>query len=163
MDLTHQLIILGRATVAMFLGGLIGLERELEDKPAGLRTHMIIATASCLLIGISDIIIKFYSESSFSGSLRIDPMRALQAIIMGVCILAGGAILRDKNERTVRGLTTVVSFLLSSAIGLSAGTGQYILAVGTTILGIIMLLFFQLIEKIIKKHFTRRSKNENTD
>jgi len=131
----------------MVLGGLIGIEREVAHKPAGFRTHMIVAGASALLMGMPELLVEYYRHTGLAPVVSIDPLRIMQGLIMGICVLAGGAILRDKSSHTVKGLTTVVSMLLSGAIGIAAGAGQFVLAGGTTLLGLLVLLAFNALER----------------
>lgn len=147
MELLPQLIILGRTALAMVLGGLIGIEREVAHKPAGFRTHMIVAGASALLMGMPELLVTYYRQAGVAAVVSTDPLRIMQGLIMGVCVLAGGAILRDKSSHTVKGLTTVVSMLLSGAIGIATGAGQFVLAGGTTLLGLLVLLAFNALER----------------
>ncbi|MBD3346636.1 MAG: MgtC/SapB family protein [Chitinivibrionales bacterium] len=154
MDFMPQLIVLGKTAVAMFFGGLIGLERELGGKQAGLRTHMIIAAASALLMGLSDLLVHRYQMAAGLNAVNtidMDPMRIMQGLIMGISVFAGGAIIRDKSTYTVKGLTSMVSLLLSGGIGIAIGAGQFILGGGIALLGIIVLLVFHRFEKKIRK------------
>lgn len=134
-----QLKILGLVALAMGLGAIIGFERELADKPAGLRTHMFVAGASCLFVALGDVLITHF-DAEISGSvLRTDPIRVIQAVITGVSFLGAGTIIRGDSTRKVQGLTTAASILIASAVGVCVAVNQIILAAGVSALALITL------------------------
>jgi putative Mg2+ transporter-C (MgtC) family protein len=132
-----QFMILGEVTLAMLLGGVIGFDREMAEKPAGLRTHMIVAGAAALLVSLGDILISRLSADQ--SLVQADPIRVLEAVITGVSFLGAGTILRRRGERQVEGLTTAASLLFAAGVGVSVALSQFWLAVGVTILDIIIL------------------------
>lgn len=84
--------------ISIGLGGLIGLEREIACKPAGLRTHMLVAGASTLFVILGDIIIHSFAQTTLFGVVQADPIRIMEAIITGISFLgAGTIILKTKN------------------------------------------------------------------
>jgi len=89
----------------------MGLERELAQKPAGLRTHMLVAGASSLLVVLGDVMIANYSTSSFVQAIQTDPIRIMEAIITGISFLGAGTIIFRNQDETVEGLTTAASIL----------------------------------------------------
>lgn len=108
-----------RLTVAAVLGGLVGLNRELRGKPAGLRTHMLVAVGAALFV-----------VASLNESMQIaDVSRVVQGVAAGIGFLGAGAILKIGEERQIRGLTTAASIWMTAAIGVAAGLGQGGLAV----------------------------------
>ena len=119
-----------RVSLAFVLGGVIGYERESIQRPAGLRTHMLVAAGASAFTVAS--IYGFVGE----GTVR-DPARLAAQIVTGVGFLGAGTIWRTPS--TVRGLTTAASIWLVAALGLLAGTGLYALAVFTTICGFVTL------------------------
>lgn len=139
--------------IAMFLGGLIGFDRELEDKPAGLRTHMLVAGAAALLTSLADALV---SNPELSDSvIRTDPIRLTEAIVTGVSFLGAGTIFRNKDkESTVEGLTTAASILFVAAIGISVALSQFITAVGGTIL---ILVTLRVLKFVSEREFSRIS------
>jgi putative Mg2+ transporter-C (MgtC) family protein len=142
-----QLGVLIHVLLAMFLGGLIGLEREMADKPAGLRTHMLVAGASALLIGITDNIVE---GMGVSGDLvRSDPVRIVQAIVTGITFLGAGTIIRHKQE--VEGLTTAASLLFVVTISICVVLSQYVLAIGATLLTLLILRGIKWVESLIQQ------------
>lgn len=112
-----------RLLLAAVLGGIIGLEREVSDQPAGLRTHMTVALGAALFGIVSG-----YGFADFEGSrsvtnYQVDPTRVASNIVTGVGFLGGGAIL--KYGVTVKGLTTAASLWVTAAIGLGCALGVY--------------------------------------
>lgn len=137
MDIENQLFLLLKVFIAVLLAGAVGLERELSDKPAGLRTNMIIGGAACLLVLLGELLAEAYYGWLNENILRIDPLRMIEAIIVGISFIGGGTILKVEQEEKVRYLTSAASILFSGAIGIAVALGQYVLAVGATV----MILF----------------------
>lgn len=136
-EIAIQLQLLGYVALAMLLGALIGLEREVADKPAGFRTHMLVCGAATMLVGIGELLIL-----SFDGSdsiLSVDPVRVIEAIIAGVSFLGAGTIFRRPDQDRVEGLTTAASLLFVAAIGVSVANRQLVLAIGATIIVLLVL------------------------
>jgi putative Mg2+ transporter-C (MgtC) family protein len=131
-----QLSYLLRIAVAGVLAGLLGYERERAGKPAGFRTHMLVGIAAALYTSLAMLA---YEASAASGGARADPIRAIQAVALGVGFLGGGMIVTRREGHDVAGLTTAASIWATAAIGIAAGLGQYILAVGATVLLLIVL------------------------
>jgi putative Mg2+ transporter-C (MgtC) family protein len=142
-----QWLILRDVAIAMVLGGLIGAEREFASKPAGFRTHTLVAGAAALLMGISDILVESFGIELYSGTVRADPIRIVEAIITGISFLGAGTIFRSDNGKGVEGLTTAASILVSSAVGITAALNQWVLAVGVTLFSLLMLRIVKLIVK----------------
>lgn len=132
-----------RLTAALVLGGVIGFEREIREKPAGLRTHMLVSMAACLFIIVSQQL----SALPFGDrdALRVDPLRLIEAVTAGVAFLAAGVIFTARGR--VRNVTTGASLWLCGAIGLGCGAGQIPLAALAT--GIILVVLFLL--RFLKK------------
>jgi len=121
---------LGRLLVAVVLGGLIGYEREIADKPAGLRTHMLVAAAATLLISLGRVLVESYSGQEY---LRSDPVRLIEAIIVGISFLGAGTIFRARDDgQPVKGLTTAASILFTAVVGIAVALEQFVIAVGAT-------------------------------
>lgn len=148
-----QLLQLARIALAMLLGGLVGAEREMARKPAGFRTHMLVAGAACLFVGLADALIARFSIEA-GDNLRTDPIRIVEAIITGLSFIGAGTIFRRERDEAIEGLTTAASFLLSAAIGISVALEQYVLAVGATLLSLFVLRGMRLLER--RKHQRER-------
>jgi putative Mg2+ transporter-C (MgtC) family protein len=125
-----------RLLVALVLGAVIGWERELQHMPAGFRTHA--------LVGLGSATFTVVSALAFAGPLT-DPTRIAAQIVTGVGFLGGGAILHYRGS--VRGLTTAASLWAVAAIGMAAGAGLYVIAVGGAVLVIVTLELLDRVEK----------------
>ncbi|RYZ04779.1 MAG: MgtC/SapB family protein [Myxococcales bacterium] len=128
-----------RLVVAMLIGGLIGWDRQRADKPAGLRTHMLVAlgSASFTLLGFE--VGAHLSPRTGEG---FDPTRVLQGVIGGIGFLGAGAIIQNRGQ--VSGITTAASVWVSGALGAAAGVGAFVLAGISTVLALFILLFARL-------------------
>jgi putative Mg2+ transporter-C (MgtC) family protein len=124
--------ILIRLVVAAFLAGVLGWERERAGKSAGLRTHMLVGISAALYTGLAQLV-----TSEPGAASRSDPIRAVQAVAVGVGFLGGGMIYVS-GER-VQGLTTAASIWATAAMGIAAGLAHYRLAAGATILLAVVL------------------------
>lgn len=137
---------------AMFLGGLMGLERELAQKPAGLRTHILVAGASCLLMVLGHVLITNYSEAGiFEDAIQADPIRIMEAIITGISFLGAGTIIFRNKDETVEGLTTAASILFVASIGITVALQRYILAALLTVLALLILFGLGFLEVFIAR------------
>jgi len=123
-----------RLGAAAGLGGVIGLERELDEKAAGLRTHMLVASGSALFTLVSA-----YGFSAFIDHPKVsfDPSRIAAQVVTGIGFLGAGVIFRQGF--TVRGLTTAASLWIAAAIGMAAGIGFWQGAVLATVVAVISL------------------------
>jgi len=125
-----------RVVVAAGLGGLVGLERELREREAGFRTHLLVSVGSCLFTLVSAY--GFHEFLVGGGSIvRADPTRIAAQIVTGIGFLGAGAIIRQGFS--VRGLTTTETLWVVAAIGMASGAGYYSAAVITTALVLISL------------------------
>jgi putative Mg2+ transporter-C (MgtC) family protein len=128
-------VLLLRLGGATLLCGLVGLEREVQGRPAGLRTHILVGLASTVY---TLIMVELVSRAdSYPDIARVDPIRIVEAVTGGVAFLAAGLIVFTGDK--VRGLTTGAGLWLSAAIGLSVGLGLWPLAGLTTILSLMVI------------------------
>jgi putative Mg2+ transporter-C (MgtC) family protein len=134
-----QLQIIGEIALAMLLGGVIGFERETANRPAGFRTHMLVAGAAALLVGMGDIFLDAFDKTGLD-LITSDPLRIVEAIIAGVSFLGAGTIFQAGRENRVQGLTTAASLLLVSGIGISVALHQFVIAIGVTALTLAVLI-----------------------
>lgn len=148
MDWWTQLQVIGEVALAIVLGGVVGFERELANKPAGFRTHMLVAGSAALLVGLSDALIQRFGENAYGVPISSDPMRIVSAIITGISFLGAGTIFRDKAH--IEGLTTAASLLLSGAVGMAVALHQFVIAGGITLLTLVVLRGVKFIEDRIK-------------
>jgi putative Mg2+ transporter-C (MgtC) family protein len=140
-----DLIALSRILGAMALGAAIGFERESADRPAGLRTHMLVAGAAALLTSLGLGLVDTYSEALGSAALRADPLRVIEAIVTAVAFLGAGTIIRS-GPQDVRGLTTAASLLLTAGVGISVALARWALAGGIVLLGLLTLIAVRRLE-----------------
>ncbi len=134
-----QLKTVGFIMLSMLLGGVIGFERETVAKAPGIRTHMLIAGASTIVVMISFAV---------TGQIG-DPSRSIHGVVTGIGFLCAGAIFQSKKGN-VSGLTTAASMLYTAAIGCAVGAGYAITAVLSTLLAIVVLRVFGYIRYRLK-------------
>ena len=141
-DLTHLVRILGRLTVALIIGAGIGLQRHVAHKAAGVRTHMLVALGTALvLVAASD-----------AGLANTDLSRIVQGIITGIGFLGGGAILKLTSEHEIRGLTTAAGIWLTAGASAAAGLGQIAAALIGLIFALLVLAAMGKIDEPTSKH-----------
>ena len=125
-DITRIVV---RLLVAILLGGLLGYERESAGASAGLRTHMLVSLGSALFVLIP-----------LQAGMKIeDVSRVLQGVTAGIGFLGAGAILKQKDQNDIRGLTTAASVWLTSAVGIAAGMGREASAVLSALFALVIL------------------------
>ena len=133
-------VVVLRVVGAALLCGLIGIEREMTDHAAGLRTNMLVGIASAVFAAIGLSLI----EDLGGDTIRTDPLRLIEAVTSGVAFLAAGLIVLSRGQ--VRGLTTGASVWLSAAVGLAVGVGQWMLAAVATVAGLAVLIVLARLE-----------------
>jgi putative Mg2+ transporter-C (MgtC) family protein len=158
-----QFEILAYVSLAMLMGAAIGFERELEDKPAGLRTHMLVAGASALFVALGTIVDEHFIQELGENNVRSDPVRIMEAVVTGVSFLGAGTILRNRSKRRVEGLTTAASLLFAAAVGGSIALEQFVLAVGATILVLGTLRGLGMFERRLDRLHPRQYSRSNRD
>lgn len=134
--------IIMRLILSVVLGGLIGLERQLHRRTAGLRTHIMVSLGSCLIMLTSLHVFDIYNHQ-----VALDPTRLAAGVITGIGFLGAGAIIRDREG--IKGLTTAASLWVVAGIGLAVGCGFYTAGMFTTVLALVTLVFLRYIEEII--------------
>jgi putative Mg2+ transporter-C (MgtC) family protein len=139
-----------RLIAATFLGALIGLQREMMGKPAGLRTHILVTLGTCVFV---------LGCSSF-GMNSDGLSRVIQGIVTGIGFIGAGSILKIDEERDIQGLTTAAGVWMTAAIGVTVGLGSLGLAIMGTILALIILTFVGKIEFKVKKKQTKDAKKD---
>ena len=125
------------------LGAIIGYERDVHGRPAGLRTHLIVALASTTFMLISTHFV-YFQHYAKEDLVAVDTSRIAASVVTGVGFLGGGAILRTGIN--VQGLTTAAGLWLVAAIGLSAGAGMYVVSAVSTLLGVVALTLLRRFE-----------------
>jgi putative Mg2+ transporter-C (MgtC) family protein len=154
---TAQFKIALQVIIAMTLGAAVGYDREASDKPAGLRTHILVAGAAALFVGLGAIIAQIYNTTISGSRIQTDPIRVFEAIITGISFLGAGTIIRHRENDKVEGITTAASLLMTAAIGATIGLSQWFLGIVLTFLVLIVLRF---IGKVATKvHHTAHDKS----
>ncbi len=154
-----------KVLISLLLGGLIGLERELANKPAGLRTHMLVSSAATLFVILGNFMVHRFSNDLVAEVIRTDPVRIMDAIITGISFLGAGTIIFRNRQESVEGLTTAASILFVSAIGITVALGQFLMATVLTIMVIAVLISLGYIERRIgrlRKWMSYEKKQDNT-
>ena len=146
VDLYYNFRPFFQLTFATFIGALIGLERELRSKPAGIRTFSILCLTSCLLAIVSISVPGLHDTS-----------RTIAQVVAGIGFLCGGVIWK-KDNNIIEGLTTAASLFCVSAIGICIGCNLEILAVFSTIAVFIIMELFGLVYTKINKYFRKEGR-----
>ena len=148
--MTEQLIQLAHVALAAVLGGVVGLEREAKDKPAGFRTNMIISSACALLIILGEIaVVNYLGHDTIPKDLvETDPIRIIQAIVIGVGFIGAGSILKSPEDEKIMYLTTAATILLSASVGIAIALRTYVLGIGIVIL---VLIINRILNRVSKK------------
>jgi putative Mg2+ transporter-C (MgtC) family protein len=150
----HEIELAGRLVLAMLLALPLGLDREVRDHPAGLRTHMLTALAAALFTIVA--LELYVAVRDTSERMTADPVRAIEAVTAGVAFLAAGTIIQSRGR--VRGLTTGASMWLAGALGLASGAGYYVVAVIACILSVIVL---NVLARVEKRFLDRRREQDD--
>ena len=130
-----------RLVMAAALGASIGFERELRDRSAGLKTHMLVSLASATFALIA---VRLFLGVQGNDGANADPIRLIEAVTAGVAFLAAGAIIRTRDR--VRGLTTGAGMWMSGAVGVCCGLGFYGLALMSTAIVLVIMTAIRWLE-----------------
>lgn len=147
MDWYDQIEVIAATGYAMLLGGVIGFERELKNRPAGFRTHMLVAGAASLLLGIGTLWAAQDRTPTAALQLTSDPLRLIEAVVAGVAFIGGGTIFSRRGANSVDGITTAASLLMVAVIGVAAGLRYYFLAGAAAALSLLVLTALTLIDR----------------
>jgi putative Mg2+ transporter-C (MgtC) family protein len=145
--------LLFRILVAALFGGVLGLERDIHGRGAGLRTHMLVSAGASLFMILS-IHIATLEIATPAGVTRVtDPGRIAAQIVTGIGFLGAGVII--KEGFTVRGLTTAACLWIAAAIGMASGIGLYLIAAITTVLSLCALVLLRRLERYYRRDVYR--------
>jgi len=133
-----------RLILSVVFSGLIGMERQLHRRNAGLRTHILVCLGSCLIMLTSLYVFAIYKDV-----VPLDPARIAAGVITGIGFLGAGTIIRDDKEGGVKGLTTAASLWVVAGIGLAVGCGFYKAGLYATALSLIVLLGLRYLEGVV--------------
>lgn len=154
---SYELAVLIKMFLAAMAGGLIGLEREKHGRPAGLRTHLLVAVGACLMMIVSEAFyLKYGALEADMTAVRVDPARIAAQIVTGIGFIGAGVII--KEGMSVRGLTTAASLWLVAGLGMAFGAGLIwpgMVAVSVALFGLVILKRFeQVLQKDRYLHLT---------
>jgi putative Mg2+ transporter-C (MgtC) family protein len=135
MEISTEFQMLGKVMIAALLGGLVGIEREFAERPAGLRTHMLVGATAAFFVILADHMLSSFDPREV---INADPVRVVEAIVVGISFLGAGTILkyREEGQRVVEGLTTSASILSVAAIGIAVALDAYVLAAGVALMNL---------------------------
>lgn len=140
-----------RLLSAALLGGAIGFEREVRDRPAGLKTHMLTSLAASVFTILTFEI--FHAVRALEPHPTVDPIRVIEAVTAGVAFLAAGTIIQSRGR--VRGLTTGAGIWMAGAVGVASGAGYFLLAFAASLLSVAIFVAVKRLER----RFLDREKN----
>src|SRR5262249_15163398 len=141
-----------RLGVSVLLGSAIGYEREVRERPAGLRTHLLVSLASATFMLVSSqfpFFQNYVGLGDAAGFLRGDVGPVASNVVVGIGFLGGGAILHAGLR--IEGLTTAASLWLVAAVGLASGAGLYVLALAAAVIALFALSGLRFVEGNLKK------------
>jgi putative Mg2+ transporter-C (MgtC) family protein len=139
-------VIVARLLLATLFGAAIGFEREWRNRPAGLRTHILVcvAAAAFAILTIEIVHAPMFTADALKESVKVDPIRIVEAVTAGVAFLAAGVVIFTKGE--VHGLTTGAGMWLAGAIGVACGLGFWQIALLATVIALIVLGLLNMFE-----------------
>ncbi|MFI4968745.1 MAG: MgtC/SapB family protein [Lysobacterales bacterium] len=148
MTLEEMTVVAVRLALSVLVGGLIGLNRDLRHKPAGVRTHALVSLGTALMV------IAIVPPGSDEAH-RIDALsRVIQGVLTGIGFLGAGVILRDPGTRHVSGLTTAATIWLTALLGVACGAGLYAAVLMAIVLGALVIGFGGSIERMLRRRFS---------
>jgi len=148
---TVEFKILMHLLASLVAGGMIGLERSYQGRPAGFRTHVLVCVSASMLMLVTLYQSVWYGPDIVHAPTSTDPTRMAQGIMTGIGFLGAGVIMKDGFS--VRGLTTAASIWITAAIGILAGIGFYFPVIVVTVLTVSALSIFRWVERILPAYF----------
>ncbi|BCR04019.1 magnesium transporter MgtC [Desulfuromonas versatilis] len=146
---SYEAMVLVKLLLSALAGGIIGVEREKHGRPAGLRTHLLVAVAACLMMVVSEAFYLKYGDLAGTGVVRLDPSRAAAQIISGIGFLGAGVILKEGVN--IRGLTTAASLWMAAGLGMAFGMGLVAPAAMAAAVALASLIWLKKLEPVIQK------------
>jgi putative Mg2+ transporter-C (MgtC) family protein len=150
-DYADEIEITLRLCVAALAGMAVGLNRDIHDKPIGMRTLGLVSLASATVILSGSV----YEDLHFAQDAV---SRVIQGILTGLGFLGAGAILRGKDGTEVHGLTTAATVWIAAALGVTAGLGAWFITIAGTLMTLFLLTFGKPLEEWLTRLFTGRAK-----
>jgi putative Mg2+ transporter-C (MgtC) family protein len=148
--------VVGRVVAALVLGAAVGLEREMDDQPAGLRTHITVSVGAALFGVISTLGFLEFDRVRADTNVQIDVTRVASEVVVGIGFIGAGMIFRQGTS--VRNITTAASLWVTSAIGLAAGVGDIGTAAFTTVVLLGTLVLLRPVRRFVRGHLARHTR-----
>lgn len=139
-----------RMAVCAAIGGVIGIEREMHGRAAGLRTHILVCLGCGIVMIASNHFARAYADLGADSVVRLDPARLAYGVVAGIGFLGAGVIM--KHGLTAHGLTTAASLWCTAAVGLAAGLGMYVVAVCGALMMVATLLALRGLDRLLPSH-----------
>lgn len=156
MDIGLTLEVAQRVTLAVVVGAAIGLQREIDDQPAGLRTHLAVALGAALFGVISTLGFSEFEQQRADSNFQVDVTRVASQVVVGIGFLGAGVIFRRGAD--VKNLTTAATLWATAAVGLAAGVGDGGTAVFATVLLVFVLAVLRIPRDWVRRRFTRTAR-----
>lgn len=147
-----------RILAATLVGAVLGVNRELRDKPAGIKTHALVALGSALLTVTG---IDLATNGSVMEGSAVT--RVVQGVITGIGFLGGGVIMRQEASRNISGLTTAATVWIAACLGIACGAGEWVTVLVSILATLLVLIVGDPLERLIRRRYHRDGKNEATD
>jgi putative Mg2+ transporter-C (MgtC) family protein len=147
--------IMMQLSLALVLGALLGFERLLAGKEAGMRTFGLVSIGSCLFVIIGEVIVQQYMAQGLLRTGGIDPLRMASAVVTGIGFIGGGLII---FQHELKGLTTAAVLWVASAIGVTVGFQLYTIATFTTFLTLFVTVGLWFVERFLERKVTHRKR-----
>jgi putative Mg2+ transporter-C (MgtC) family protein len=140
-------VVASRLLLAAVFGGVIGFEREWQNRPAGLRTHILVCVAAAVfaILTIEIVHAPMFNANVAKEAVKFDPIRVVEAVTAGVAFLAAGVVIFTRGQ--VHGLTTGAGMWLAGAIGVASGLGLWQIALLATVIALVVLGLLHAFEK----------------
>lgn len=149
----NELEIVPKLGLTLLLAAGIGWERERKSRPAGLRTHLLVALSVTLVTAMGEVLVARYAGAG--DGVSVDPTRVVHGLLTGIGFIGAGTIFVMRDQNTVRGLTTAASVFAVTAIGIAVGLGLYLLATAAAICVFAILQVLGRIERAIQRRADR--------
>ena len=143
--------------IAAACGAALGIEREIAGKPAGIRTHIFVSAGSALMMILGQEIVNQFQQQEADSLLNTDPIRILQAIVVGISFLGAGTIVHQEHVG-LEGLTTAATIYLTAGIGVATAVDRIGLAISITLLATMVLVVLGFVEHWVTKFYRRKPK-----
>jgi putative Mg2+ transporter-C (MgtC) family protein len=150
-----QVQIIFQLLLALFLGALIGIDRERKGKMAGLQTYSLVSLGACVFTLVGFELINYFIHSP---NLSFDPSRIVQAVTVAIGFIGGGVIFKQSTK--VEGLTTATGLWITAAVGITVGIRFYFLAIATTLIAVVILAGFGALERKIFRRYREFTKEK---